>query len=61
MTDKIKITCTYNSGRTENHYVKATKGPSNKAYSKIMARLRSIPTIKHIKVENPNDNIHTNK
>lgn len=53
MKDKIKIICTYVSGREEIHHVKATKGVSNKAYDKMMAKLRSIPTIVNIKVEHP--------
>lgn len=50
----IQITATYKSGREENHYVKATKGPSNKKFDKLLRDLRNVPTVVDIKIHNPN-------
>lgn len=50
----IKVIAIYKSGREESHFVKATKGASNKAYDKLLAQLRSFPSIVDIKIHNPN-------
>lgn len=50
---KIKITATYKSGRQEVHFVKATKGPSNKSLEKKVDALRAVPTIIKIDTLHP--------
>lgn len=50
-TGYITIVATYASGRKEEHKIKKTKTANNRAVTKKITALRSIPTIVNISVE----------